>query len=131
MNRGRLQHLPSGGGNNPAALAFILRGRETVAVANERSRKVRTPQGTVLGNSQTGKPDGKRNREQTADGVERGNPDGPQVRVKRWCKRPPASRAIAMARQASPGARPSRGRTARPMSRVGRSSRSAMTGPDR
>ena len=30
-------------------------------------RKVRTPQGRVLGNAQAGKPDGKRNREKTAD----------------------------------------------------------------
>lgn len=32
------------------------------------SRKVRTPQGRMLGNAQAGKPDGKCNREQTAHG---------------------------------------------------------------
>jgi hypothetical protein len=48
-------------------LAFMLRAWETVAIAGERSRKVRTPQGTALGNPQTGQPDGKCNREQTAD----------------------------------------------------------------
>ena len=53
------------------SLAFVLRAREAVAVAFERPRKVRTPQGTVLGNSQTGRLDGKRNREQTADAASR------------------------------------------------------------
>ena len=51
------------------SLAFMLRAWETVAIAVERSRKVRTPQGTALGNSQTEQPDGKYNREQTADGA--------------------------------------------------------------
>jgi hypothetical protein len=31
-------------------------------------RNVRTPQGTVLGNTQSGRPAGQCNREQTADG---------------------------------------------------------------
>ena len=53
------------------SLASMLRAWETVAGAKERSRKVRTPQGTALGNSQTGQPDGKCSREQTADGATR------------------------------------------------------------
>src|SRR4029078_1065905 len=35
------------------------------------SRNVRTPQGTVLGNAQSGRPAGQRNREQTAAGAVR------------------------------------------------------------
>ena len=79
----------------------------------------------MLGNTQAGRPDGKCNREQTADGLRA------QARVKRWCKRPPASRATGAARQTPPGARPSRDRAARPMSRVGRSSPPVTAGPDR
>src|SRR4051794_32073411 len=49
------------------------------------------------------------------------------VRVKRWCKRPPARRATVVARQTPPGARPDseRSRAARPSSRVGRTRVSA------
>ncbi len=43
------------------------------------SRKVRTPQSRALANGQPGKPEGKRNREQTASGPFR----GVRVRVKR------------------------------------------------
>ena len=75
-----------------------------------RSRKVRTPQGRVLGNAQAGKPDGKCHREQTADGLRA------QARVKRWCKRPPASQETALARQTPLGARSSRSRVSRPFS---------------
>ncbi len=61
----------------------MLRAWETVAVAARRSRKVRTPQGRVLGNTQTGQPDGKCNREQTADGAPRhaAEPTGKGERV--------------------------------------------------
>lgn len=38
-----------------------------------------------------------------------------QARVKRWCKRPPASPAMAAAMQTPPGARPSRDPVARQM----------------
>ena len=51
---------------NFEAVQWFLRVCRTAAVA--RSRKVRTPQGMVLGNTQAGRPDGKCNREQTADG---------------------------------------------------------------
>jgi len=52
---------------------------------------------------------------------------GWQVRVKRWCKRPPACRVTGVARQTPPGARPDRerSRAARPSSRVGRWRRAA------
>ena len=47
--------------------------------ARRPSRKVRTPQSRALANGQPGKPEGKRNREQTASGLFR----GVRVRVKR------------------------------------------------
>jgi len=54
-------------------LALPLRVREAAAVCSlrSRSRKVRTPQGRMLGNTQAGRPDGKCSREQTADGAGR------------------------------------------------------------
>ena len=73
-----------------APLAFEWRVRQTAAVASQ-SRKVRTPQDRELGNAQAGRPDGKCHRNQTADGRRA------QARVKRWCKRPPASRETGMA----------------------------------
>ena len=63
------------------------------------SRKVRAPQGKVVGNTHPGQPAGQCHREQTASRL-RG-----AVRVKRWCKRPPARRATGAARQTPPGAR--------------------------
>ena len=66
---------------NDRPLKWRLRARWTAAVFGPR--KVRTPQGTVLGNSQAGQPDGKCSRKQTADGLRT------QARVKRRCKRPP------------------------------------------
>ena len=50
-----------------------------------------------------------------------------QVRVKRWCKRPPATRATGSARQTPPGARSNsaRSRAARPSARVDRTRPSA------
>ena len=42
-------------------------------------------------------------------------PRASMVRVKRWCKRPPAPRVTGAARQAPPGARPRSWRAARPM----------------
>ena len=74
-------------------------------------RNVRTPQGTVLGNTQSGRPAGQCNREQTADGA---GFAGAQVRVKRCGKSAPAPGVTRVARQTPPGARPNRGRTARP-----------------
>jgi len=64
--------MTSSGGTIDAALAFVLRVRQAAAAFG--SRKVRTPQGRMLGNSQAGRPDGKCNREQTADGAD---PSGP------------------------------------------------------
>src|SRR5659263_580385 len=54
-------------------------------------------------------------------------PFGDVVRVKRWCKRPPAHRVTGAARQTPPGARPDRkrSRAARPSFRVGRWRRAA------
>jgi hypothetical protein len=83
-------------------------------------RNVRTPPGTVLGNTQSGRPAGKCHREQTADGGT-GLRSGPaQVRVKRCGKSAPASGATRAARQTPSGARPRRGRAARPQTPPGR-----------
>jgi hypothetical protein len=83
-------------------------------------RNVRTPPGTVLGNTQSGRPAGKCHREQTADGGT-GLRSGPaQVRVKRCGKSAPAPGATRAARQTPSGARPRRGRTARPQRPPGR-----------
>ena len=66
-------------------------------------RKVRTPQGRVLGNAQAGKPDGRaQQREHRRCGL------WPQVRVKRCGKSAPAVPVTAPARQAPPGATPDR-----------------------
>ena len=56
-------------------------------------RKVRAPQGKVVGNTHPGQPAGKCHRKQTATSAPAG-----AVRVKRWCKRPPAFRATGTAR---------------------------------
>ena len=83
-------------------------------------RNVRTPQSTVLGNTQSGRPAGKCHREQTADGGT-GLRSGPaQVRVKRCGKSAPAPGATRAARQTPSGARPRRGRAARPQTPPGR-----------
>ena len=83
-------------------------------------RNVRTPPGTVLGNTQSGRPAGKCHREQTADGGT-GLRSGPaQVRVKRCGKSAPAPGVTRAARQTPSGARPRRGRTARPQTPPGR-----------
>ena len=57
---------------------------------------------------------------------------GAAVRVKRWCKRPPARRETVVARQTPPGARPDseRSRAVRPSSRVDRRRRSATASGD-
>jgi len=51
---------------------------------DQASRKVRTPQGRVLDNVQAGRPDGKRYRKENTRRM--------RVKLKRWCKRPPAVR---------------------------------------
>ena len=71
-----------------------------------RPRNVRTPQGRVLGNTQSGRLAGKCHREQTADGGSFGTA---QVRVKRCGKSAPAPGVTPVARQTPSGARPSRG----------------------
>jgi len=48
--------------------------------ARRPSRKVRTPQSRALANGQPGKPEGKRNREQTASGLFGGAGKGETVR---------------------------------------------------
>jgi hypothetical protein len=67
----------------------------------------------VVGNTHPGKPAGQCHRKQTASH---------EVRVKRWCKRPPAIRVTGSARQTPPGARSNsaRLRAARPSARVDR-----------
>jgi hypothetical protein len=66
-------------------------------------RKVRTPQGRVLGNAQAGKPDGRAQQREDRRCGQR-----PQVRVKRCGKSAPAVPVTAPARQAPPGATPDR-----------------------
>ncbi len=61
-------------GTTESLLAFFMRVRQTAAAFG--SRKVRTPKGRMLGNSQAGRPDGQCNREQTADGRRDLTPDG-------------------------------------------------------
>ncbi len=60
------------------------RGGPASRVSSERvrqpSRKVRTPQSRALDNVQPGKPEGKRNREQTASGLFGGAGKGETVR---------------------------------------------------
>lgn len=65
-------------------------------------RKVRTPKSMAPGNSRGG--------ETCRNGPQRTTAARYwlAVRVKRWCKRPPAQAAMAAARQPPPGARPSR-----------------------
>src|SRR5262245_17681247 len=46
-----------------------VRVRQSRRHRKEPSRKVRTPQGTAVGNAHPGKPAGKCHREQTADGA--------------------------------------------------------------
>jgi hypothetical protein len=83
-------------------------------------RNVRTPPGRVLGNTQSGRPAGKCHREQTADGGIDLRSGPAQVRVKRCGKSAPAPGVTRAARQTPPGARPDRGRTARPQTPPGR-----------
>ena len=60
-----------------------------------------------------------------------GQEPGQQARVKRWCKRPPASWETTAARQTPPGARPSRDADGPSIeSRVGRTSVTATSRPD-
>jgi len=99
--------------------------------ASSRSRKVRTPQGAVLGNTQAERSGGRGPQKQYAPGM-------PGVRVKRWSKSPPAALATGPARHPPPGARPSSERPLRghrggppPGSRVGRRRWSATIIPDR
>jgi hypothetical protein len=73
------------------------------AVSFGRSRKVRTPQGRMPDNIRNGEPQG----EVIGRATER-NRSREGVRVKRWCKRPPASAAMQAARQPPSGARSSR-----------------------
>ena len=70
-------------------------------------RKVRAPQGRVVVNGNPRRLAGKCHRKQTAaDAFSAAvRPGVTAVRVKRWCKRPPASRVTATARQTPPGAR--------------------------
>ena len=79
----------------------------------------------MLANGQAGQPDGKCNREQTADGLRA------QARVKRWGKSPPALRVTGAALQTPPGARPDRGDGDPPIKpRVGRRRPAATSVPD-
>src|SRR5437867_5378345 len=69
-------------------------------------RKVRTPQGIALGNTQSRRREGKCHRKQTAGA---GSSASVPVRVKRWGKSPPVPRVTGAARQTPQGARPNRG----------------------
>ena len=69
-----------------------------------RPRNVRTPQGTVLGNTQSGRLAGKCHREEPPMA---GQPA--QARVKRCGKSAPAPGVTRVARQTPPGARPNVG----------------------
>ena len=103
-------------------------GRATASrrVDSRVSRKVRAPQDEVVGNTHPGQPAG--SVPQRTDRLLLGE----EVRVKRWCKRPPARRVTAVARQTPPGARPDseRSRAVRPSSRVGRWRLSATAAVD-
>ncbi|GBC82861.1 hypothetical protein HRbin10_01997 [bacterium HR10] len=88
-------------------------GRSPVVGVTGHRRKVRTPQGSGLGNAQAGRPQGrpddKCNREQTG----RWPPFSGRERwirrwVKRWGKSPPAGVVTRPARQTPRGARPNR-----------------------
>ena len=63
--RGRMVAVSRPGGRGPASTG---------------SRKVGTPQGRVLANGQSGRPEGKCHRKQTADGRETGTGKGETVR---------------------------------------------------
>src|SRR3954464_9406036 len=71
------------------------------------SRKVRTPQGRVVGKPDPGKPAGKCHRDETAQAAGTHVPPSP-ARVKGCGKSAPASRRRGASRQTPPGARPSR-----------------------
>jgi hypothetical protein len=83
-----------------------------------RPRKVRALQSKVPGNTRAGEP-AERATEKDRLGVEFSAARygeatwcfDSRVRVKRWCKRPPAPAAMSAARQPPPGARPSRSDT--------------------
>ena len=72
------------------------------ADGESRPRKVRAPQSTTPGNTRAGRPAERATENDCLP------PDGRAVRVKRWCKRPPAPAAMPAARQPPSGARPSR-----------------------
>ena len=65
---------PAGDTRARLQVAILIRaGQATAGVpATGGSRKVRTPKGRVLGNSQAGKPDGKCNRKDTAEATRKG-----------------------------------------------------------
>ena len=76
--------------------ALRLAGRSRFSY--EELRKVRTPQRAMPGNARGGETHRIGPQKKTAC----------KVRVKRWCKRPPAQSEMAAARQPPSGARPSR-----------------------
>jgi hypothetical protein len=113
--------IPGYPGTHPAAVALPVRR------SWPGDRGVRRKSGVEEGPGSTGQGGG-----QHPPGVTRGTvpqrtdrlprPRSREVRVKRWCKRPPAAGATRPARQTPPGARSNsvRPRAARPSTRVDR-----------
>ena len=128
---GETRGWPSWTGASGATIPLVREGR-AAAAGIVPSRKVRAPQGRVVGNAHRPRGQGKCHREQTADGLRA------QARVKRWGKSPPPALVTGRARQTPPGERPNRqgrlfGATRWSASFdlwVGRSSLSATTGLD-
>ena len=87
--------------------ALRLVGRSQFS--SDELRKVRTLQSTMPGNARGGETHRIGPQKQTAN----------MVRVKRWCKRPPAQAEMSAARQPPSGARPSRDNNPGVISRVG------------
>src|SRR3990170_1323405 len=91
-------HLPAAmmiSAGRPARRPRAALSPELVEGSKGRPRKVRAPQGAVPGNARAGKP-ADRATENDRPGARLG------VRVKRWCKRPPAGPAMDPARQPPP-----------------------------
>jgi len=87
-------------------LAKIGRGPGERRRLDESPEESPDSAGQATGEILAGATSGKCHREQTADGGLLAKSD--QVRVKRWCKRPPAARVTGPAWQTLAGARPNR-----------------------
>ena len=92
-DRRRGAHEPVRSAPGPILVLRMGWPGDRVVLRKGSPRKVRAPQGKVVGNTHPGQPAGQCHREQTATRLSVG-----AVRVKRWCKRPPARRATGAAR---------------------------------